>query len=111
MAGGRPPSRPVAEIVDVVAAVIERDGRYLITRRLERTHLAGLWEFPGGKIGSAEAPETALRPGPQEELGVDATVGDRVEGVDWAPPEEAGRMRFFRRARPGRPPPQKGRAG
>src|SRR5215831_15636142 len=96
MAGGRPPSRPVAEIVDVVAAVIERDGRYLITRRLERTHLAGLWEFPGGKIGSAEAPETALRRELKEELGVDATVGDLVEAVTWSYPEKTVRILFFR---------------
>src|SRR5262249_61755540 len=90
MAGGRPPSRPVAEIVDVVAAVIERDGRYLITRRLERTHLAGLWEFPGGKIGSAEAPETAPRRELQEELGGDATGGDPVEAGARTHPGKAG---------------------
>ena len=35
--------------VVVQAAIIERDGRFLLTRRLRGTHLAGLWEFPGGK--------------------------------------------------------------
>ena len=98
----------MAEIVDVVAAVIERDGRYLITRRLERTHLAGLWEFPGGKIGSAEAPETALRRELQEELGVDATVGDLVEAVTWTYPEKTVRILFFRCALHGEPRPQEG---
>ena len=47
----------VAAVVEVVAAVVERNGRYLITRRLEGTHLAGLWEFPGGKILPGEEPE------------------------------------------------------
>ena len=46
-------------VVDVVAAVVERGGRYLITRRLEGTHLAGLWEFPGGKTLPGESPEDA----------------------------------------------------
>ena len=36
--------------ITVVAAVIERDERFLVTRRPTGVHLAGLWEFPGGKI-------------------------------------------------------------
>ena len=40
----------------VLAAVIERDGRFLVTRRLKGTHLSGYWEFPGGKIERGEAP-------------------------------------------------------
>ena len=108
MAGGRPPSRPVAVVVDVVAAVIERDGCYLITRRLEGTHLAGLWEFPGGKIGSAEGPETALRRELKEELGVDATVGGLVEAVTWTYPEKTVRILFFNCALHGDPRPQEG---
>ena len=65
-------------VVEVVAAVVERDGRYLITRRLEGTHLAGLWEFPGGKILPGEKPEDALRRELQEELGVEAEVGELI---------------------------------
>ncbi len=98
----------MADVVDVVAAVIERDGRYLITRRLEGTHLAGLWEFPGGKISSAEAPETALRRELKEELGVDATVGDLVEAVTWTYPEKTVRILFFSCALHGDPLPQEG---
>ena len=41
-------------VIVVVAAVIEQDGAFLVTRRLEGTHLAGLWEFPGGKIAEGE---------------------------------------------------------
>jgi len=98
----------VRKVVDVVAAVIERDGRYLITRRLEGTHLAGLWEFPGGKISSAERPEAALRRELKEELGVDATVGDLVEAVTWTYPDKTVRILFFSCALAGEPRPQEG---
>ena len=40
----------MADHIIVVAAVIEQAGRFLITRRLKGTHLAGYWEFPGGKV-------------------------------------------------------------
>ncbi|MBI2199368.1 MAG: NUDIX domain-containing protein, partial [Candidatus Rokubacteria bacterium] len=43
--------------IDVVAAVIERGGKILITRRPEGSHLAGLWEFPGGKPHPGESLE------------------------------------------------------
>jgi mutator protein MutT len=96
----------VADRVEVVAAVVERDGRYLITRRLEGTHLAGLWEFPGGKILPGEKPEDALRRELREELGVEAAVGELVETVDWTYPEKTVRVLFFRCAVKGDPCPQ-----
>ena len=96
----------VAAVVEVVAAVVERDGRYLITRRLEGTHLAGLWEFPGGKILPGEKPEDALRRELQEELGVEAEVGELIETVDWTYPEKSVRLLFFRCALRGEPRPQ-----
>ena len=92
--------------VEVAAAVVERDGRYLITRRLEGTHLAGLWEFPGGKILPGEKPEDALRRELQEELGVEAEVGELIETVDWTYPEKSVRLLFFRCALRGEPCPQ-----
>jgi 8-oxo-dGTP diphosphatase len=98
----------VADLVDVVAAVIQHEGRYLITRRNEGTHLAGLWEFPGGKIGATETPEAALRRELKEELGVDATVGDLIETVTWTYPEKTVRILFYRCALPGEPRPQEG---
>ena len=96
----------MADRVEVVAAVVERDGRYLITRRLEGTHLAGLWEFPGGKILRGEKPEDALRRELREELGVEAAVGELVETVDWTYPEKTVRILFFRCAVKGDPCPQ-----
>ena len=85
----------MADPIEVVAAVVARDGRYLITRRLEGTHLAGLWEFPGGKVGPAERPEAALRRELQEELGVEAAVGGLIESVTWTYPEKTVRIHFF----------------
>ena len=94
--------------VEVVAAVIERDGRYLITRRLEGTHLAGLWEFPGGKLLPGEKPEHALSRELEEELGVEAAVGELIETVDWAYPEKSVRLLFFRCAVVEEPAPLEG---
>jgi 8-oxo-dGTP diphosphatase len=98
----------VAEAVEVVAAVIERDGRYLITRRLHDTHLAGLWEFPGGKIWPGEQPEVALKRELYEELGVTAEVGELLESVDWSYPEKTVHILFFRCAILDEPRPLQG---
>ena len=92
--------------VEVVAAVVQRDGRYLITRRLEGSHLAGLWEFPGGKVGPAERPEAALRREMKEELGVEAAVGGLIESVTWMYPEKTVRIHFFACDVVGEPCPQ-----
>ena len=45
----------------VAAAVVERDGRFLVTRRIKGTHLEGLWEFPGGKCDAGESLGDCLR--------------------------------------------------
>lgn len=67
---------PPANVVVVLAAVIERDNCFLVTKRLSRTHLAGYWEFPGGKCEAGESHEACLRRELDEELGVDARIGD-----------------------------------
>jgi 8-oxo-dGTP diphosphatase len=59
----------------VVAGLIRRDGEFLVGRRPEGHSLAGLWEFPGGKIERNEAPEVALARELREELGIEATIG------------------------------------
>ena len=61
--------------VVVAAAIIERDGRWLMARRLEGTHLEGLWEFPGGKVDPGETLEACLARELREELGVATEVG------------------------------------
>jgi 8-oxo-dGTP diphosphatase len=73
----------------VVAAVIERDGKFLAARRTEPPALAGRWEFPGGKTEPGEDDAAALRRECREELGVRIEVGEpvgpvyRVPGKEW----------------------------
>jgi 8-oxo-dGTP diphosphatase len=61
--------------IRVVAAVIEQQGRFLITQRRTTGVLAGLWEFPSGKVETGETDEAALRRELQERVGVDVNVG------------------------------------
>jgi 8-oxo-dGTP diphosphatase len=61
--------------VHVVAAVIRRAGRILITRRHGHAERGGQWEFPGGKVEPGESEEDALRREILEELGCDVAVG------------------------------------
>ena len=62
----------MTRIVLVAAvALVDTDGRVLIARRPEGKPMAGLWEFPGGKVEAGERPETALLRELKEELGID----------------------------------------
>ncbi len=58
-------------VVVAACALVDADGRVLITQRPAGKSMAGLWEFPGGKVEPGEAPETALIRELDEELGVD----------------------------------------
>ena len=60
--------RPIVLVAAV--ALVDRDGRVLIARRPEGKPMAGLWEFPGGKVDAGETPETALIRELDEELGI-----------------------------------------
>ena len=62
------------QALTVVAAVVERDGCFLLTQRQAGVHLAGLWEFPGGKVAAGETHTDALRREMQEELDTDVEV-------------------------------------
>jgi 8-oxo-dGTP diphosphatase len=62
----------------VVAAVIERDGKYLITQRRPNAVLPLLWEFPGGKVEEGESDEQALRREILHRLGVGITTGECI---------------------------------
>lgn len=75
--------------IHVVAAVL-RDprGRILLARRTEGRELAGLWEFPGGKVEPGETPEVALVRELREELGIEASVGQAVLCVREARPDK-----------------------
>jgi 8-oxo-dGTP diphosphatase len=91
-----PPPQEREGIVEVVAAVIERDGRILIARRPATSHLGGLWEFPGGKRQPGESAEAALVREIGEELDAAVAVGELLDIVDWAYPDKTVRLRFFR---------------
>jgi 8-oxo-dGTP diphosphatase len=64
--------------VRVVAAVIEREGKYLITQRREEAVLPLLWEFPGGKVEEGETDEQALHREVLGRIGVDVEVREKV---------------------------------
>ncbi len=64
------PQTPKPILLVAACALIDADGRILISRRPEGKALAGLWEFPGGKVEPGETPEEALIRELQEELGV-----------------------------------------
>ena len=57
----------------VACALVDIDGRVLVTQRPEGKPMAGLWEFPGGKIEQGELPEQALIRELKEELGIDVS--------------------------------------
>jgi 8-oxo-dGTP diphosphatase len=65
--------------LEVVAAVMVRDGRVLACRRAAHKPGAGTWEFPGGKVEPGERPPEALAREIREELGIDVTVGALVD--------------------------------
>lgn len=67
------------QVIRVVAAIIERDGKVFAARRNPDRSAGSLWEFPGGKIEHGEAPEEALRRELREELSVDTVIGSFVD--------------------------------
>jgi 8-oxo-dGTP diphosphatase len=60
-----------AALIVTAAALIDRDGRLLVQQRPEGKNMAGLWEFPGGKLEPDETPEAALIRELREELGIE----------------------------------------
>lgn len=94
-----------ARRITVVAAVIERRGWFLLTRRQPGVHLAGLWEFPGGKIDPKETHAAALRREIREELDADVEVGPLVLETTHAYPDIAVTLFFYRCTLTGSPRP------
>lgn len=79
----------------VAAAIVRQDGRILITRRLQGTHLAGAWEFPGGKCETGETHHDCLRRELREELDADADVGPCIFSTAHAYDDRTIEIHFF----------------
>jgi 8-oxo-dGTP diphosphatase len=69
------------QTIRVVAAVIEKEGRYLITQRRPTAVLPLLWEFPGGRVESGESDQSALKREMKERLDADVQVGEMISFV------------------------------
>lgn len=92
----------------VVAAVIERDGTFLLTLRQAGSHLADHWEFPGGKVHDSETHAEALSRELHEELDIVAEVGDCLHSVTHAYPERTVELHFYECTYAGEPKPMMG---
>ena len=79
----------------VTAAIVERDGAYLVTRRPRGVHLEGLWEFPGGKCDPGESHPECLRREIQEELGIAVAVNSEIFAVSHAYEDRIVELHFF----------------
>ena len=79
----------------VVAAVIERAGNILIAQRKNEGPHALKWEFPGGKVEPGETPEAALRRELEEELGIDAQIGNEITRYEYSYPSRAPILLIF----------------
>lgn len=90
MTGGANP-----KLIEVSAGIVFRDGKLLITQRLAKDHLGGLWEFPGGKRETGESGEACLKRELMEELGIEVRVGKIFDTVVHHYPEISVQLEFF----------------
>jgi 8-oxo-dGTP diphosphatase len=83
--GSRSPRRPdrgtSPSVKQVVAALIFKDDQILVCQRTRHQTMPLKWEFPGGKIEEGEQPRDALRRELNEELGIDATIGNEMAHI------------------------------
>ena len=87
-------------ILRVTAGVIRRNGRILIARRKGPGALAGLWEFPGGKLEPGERPAEGLARELQEELGLTGTIGPLLHRARHQSGSHTIELSFYRVIRP-----------
>lgn len=100
----------------VAAAVIEREveiggervAQFLLTRRQLGVHLAGLWEFPGGKCEPGETLHSCLAREIREELAADIQIGPKILTTDHEYPDRRVELHFFRCVLRNNPAPQQG---
>lgn len=83
-------------MIDVVAALIEYEGKLLLARRDASSDQVGLWEFPGGKVEAGESQPSALVRELQEELGIKATVEEFIATSELQQPARLIRLHGWR---------------
>jgi 8-oxo-dGTP diphosphatase len=87
---------PTGRVRQVVAALILREGKFLICQRTQYQPMPLRWEFPGGKIETGEQPRDALRRELEEEIGIEARIGDEVARIQHVyKTGSAVELRFF----------------
>ncbi len=84
-----------APVIVVSAALIEREGMFLVTRRPRGVHLEGCWEFPGGKCDAGETLASCLSREIREELDTGVQVGAEVFSTSHDYPDRVVRLHFF----------------
>lgn len=89
----------------VVAAVIEQDDHFFVTRRHAGTHLEGLWEFPGGKVDAGESHSEALRREIREELEAEVDVHELLFQITHEYPDRIVALFFYTCSLKGEPRP------
>jgi len=80
----------------LVGLIANENGRWLVNQRRAGTHMAGLWEFPGGKSQPGEAPSAALRRELDEELGIDVVEAEAWFELVHDYPEKRVRLDIWR---------------
>jgi len=88
------PDSPSAPVMEVAAGLVIREGRLLIAQRPSGSHLAGLWEFPGGKLNPGETWENCLARELDEELGIQIDFVRWFSEVIHRYPERTVHLRF-----------------
>ncbi len=92
---GGPEQTPPLTLV-VAAVLTDGEGRVLLARRPRGSHMAGLWEFPGGKVHPGEEPEAALARELREELGIGIGVGEPLTFALHREPDRRILLLFYR---------------
>lgn len=90
-----PTSALAGNPIDVAAGLVFHQQKLLITQRPSGVHLAGLWEFPGGKLEQGETFEKCLARELREELAIEVALGQLFEEITHEYPERTVRLRFF----------------
>ena len=79
----------------VIAAIVEREGLILVAQRVAGTHLAGYWEFPGGKLEPSENHRQCLEREMKEELDATVEVGPLIHSTSFAYPKRTVELHFY----------------